>query len=119
MESGLCITAFDFSSRDPIFFIVGTLCGGIYKCSLDRVAPIESMDLSCKLLNSLPLHESNKQSLITDDETVMDPVIDEYESHEGSITCIKCSPIRNIFVTAGTDKEIRIYDFEEVPSLLS
>ena len=44
----------------------------------------------------------------------MDPVIDEYERHEGSITCIKCSPIRNFFVTAGTDKEIRIYDFEEV-----
>ncbi|OAD59890.1 WD repeat-containing protein 34 [Eufriesea mexicana] len=95
MESGLCITAFDFSSRDPIFFIVGTLCGGIYKCSLDRVAPIEN------------------------DETVMDPVIGEYESHEGSITCIKCSPIRNIFVTAGTDKEIRIYDFEELTSLRS
>lgn len=44
----------------------------------------------------------------------MDPVIDEYERHEGSITCVKCSPIRNLFVTAGTDKEIRIYDFEEV-----
>lgn len=44
----------------------------------------------------------------------MDPVIDEYERHEGSITCVKCSPIRNLFVTAGTDKEIRMYDFEEV-----
>lgn len=44
----------------------------------------------------------------------MDPVIDEYERHQGSITCIKCSPIRNLFVTAGTDKEMRIYDFEEV-----
>nr|XP_033203370.1 WD repeat-containing protein 34-like [Bombus vancouverensis nearcticus] len=95
MESGLCITAFDFSSRDPIFFIVGTLCGGIYKCSLDRVAPIE------------------------DDETLMDPVVDEYERHEGSITCIKCSPIRNLFVTAGTDKEIRIYHFEEHTNLTS
>lgn len=48
------------------------------------------------------------------DETLMDPVIDEYERHEGSITCIKCSPLRNLFVTAATDKEIRIYDFEEV-----
>lgn len=94
-ECGLCITTFDFSSRDPIFFIVGTLCGGIYKCSLDRVAPIEN------------------------DETLMDPVIDEYERHEGSITCIKYSPIRNLFVTAGTDKEIRIYDFEEHTNLQS
>ncbi|CAD1473974.1 unnamed protein product, partial [Heterotrigona itama] len=95
VECGLCITTFDFSSRDPIFFIVGTLCGGIYKCSLDRIAPIEN------------------------DETLMDPVIDEYERHEGSITCIKCSPIRNLFVTAGTDKEIRIYDFEEHTNLRS
>lgn len=95
VESGLCITAFDFSSRDPIFFIAGTLCGGIYKCSLDRIAPIEG------------------------DETLMDPVIDEYERHEGSITCIKYSPIRNLFVTAGTDKEIRIYDFEEHTCLRS
>ena len=50
-ECGLCITTFDFSSRDPIFFIVGTLCGGIYKCSLDRVAPIESMDFSNEFLS--------------------------------------------------------------------
>lgn len=51
---------------------------------------------------------------ILDDETLIDPVIDEYERHEGSITCIKYSPIRNLFVSASTDKEIRIYDFEEV-----
>ncbi|XP_076241568.1 cytoplasmic dynein 2 intermediate chain 2 [Calliopsis andreniformis] len=95
VESGLCITTFDFSSRDPIFFIVGTLCGGIYKCSLDRIVPIEG------------------------DEGLMDPVIDEYEKHEGSITSVKCSPKRNIFVTAGTDKEMRIYDFEEHACLRS
>ncbi|XP_034179867.2 cytoplasmic dynein 2 intermediate chain 2 [Osmia lignaria lignaria] len=93
--SGLCITTFDFSSRDPIIFVVGTLCGGIYKCSLDHVAPIEG------------------------DETLMDPVIDKYERHEGSITCIKCSPVRNLFVTAATDKEIRIYDFEQHACLRS
>lgn len=114
MESGLCITAFDFSFRDPIFFIVGTLCGGIYKCSLDRVAPIEGTGFSNKFLNFILFYESNNQFLILDDETLMDPVVDEYERHEGSITCIKCSPIRNLFVTAGTDKEIRIYHFEEV-----
>lgn len=44
----------------------------------------------------------------------MDPVIDEYERHEGSIIRVKFSPIRNLFVTAGTDKEVRIYDFEKV-----
>lgn len=44
----------------------------------------------------------------------MDPVISEYEKHEGSITCIKCSPTRNLFVSTATNKEMRIYDFEKV-----
>lgn len=70
--------------------------------------------VSNKFLNFILFYESNHQFLILDDETLMDPVVDEYERHEGSITCIKCSPIRNLFVTAGTDKEIRIYHFEEV-----
>ncbi|CAL7937940.1 unnamed protein product [Xylocopa violacea] len=95
VESGLCITTFDFSSRDPSVFVVGTLCGGIYKCSLDRIVPIEG------------------------DETLIDPVIDEYDRYEGSVTCIKCSPKRNLFVAAGTDKELRIYDLEEHACLRS
>ncbi|KAL2716222.1 WD repeat-containing protein 34-like [Vespula squamosa] len=88
-EAGLCITSFDFSWKDPNIFIVGTLCGGIYKCSLDRM------------------------SLIEGDENLSDPVIDEYERHEGSITCVKCSPSRNLFVTSGTNKDIRIYDLDQ------
>lgn len=95
VESGLCVTAFDFSSKDSMLFVVGTLCGGIYKCSTDRIAPIEG------------------------DETLIDPVIDQYERHEGSITSVKCTPLRNLFVTASTVKEIRIYDFEQHASLQS
>ncbi|KAG5323219.1 WDR34 protein, partial [Acromyrmex heyeri] len=89
-EAGLCITSFDFSPKHPSIFIVGTLCGGIYKCSLDSITPIEG------------------------DATLIDPVIDEYERHGGSITCIKCSPLRNLFVSSATDKEIRIYNLDEV-----
>ncbi|EGI67871.1 PREDICTED: WD repeat-containing protein 34-like [Acromyrmex echinatior] len=88
-EAGLCITSFDFSLKHPSIFIVGTLCGGIYKCSLDSITPIEG------------------------DATLIDPVIDEYERHGGSITCIKCSPLRNLFVSSATDKEIRIYNLDE------
>lgn len=95
IESGLCITSFDFPFQDPVLFIVGTLCGGLYKCSLDRNASIEG------------------------DETLMDPVISEYEKHEGSITCIKCSPTRNLFVSTATNKEMRIYDFEKHTCLRS
>ncbi|KYQ52100.1 WD repeat-containing protein 34 [Trachymyrmex zeteki] len=88
-EAGLCITSFDFSPKHPSIFIVGTLCGGIYKCSLDSITPIEG------------------------DATLIDPIIDEYERHGGSITCIKCSPLRNLFVSSATDKEIRIYNLDE------
>lgn len=88
-EAGLCITSFDFSPKHPSIFVVGTLCGGIYKCSLDSVTPIEG------------------------DTTLIDPVIDEYERHGGSITCIKCSPLRNLFISSATDKEIRIYNLDE------
>ncbi|XP_011166042.1 cytoplasmic dynein 2 intermediate chain 2 [Solenopsis invicta] len=88
-EAGLCITSFDFSPRHPSIFVVGTLCGGIYKCSLDSVTPVEG------------------------DDTLVDPVIDEYERHGGSVTCIKCSLLHNLFVSSATDKEIRIYDLDE------
>ncbi|KAL6422889.1 hypothetical protein ACFW04_010427 [Cataglyphis niger] len=88
-EAGLCITSFDFSPRHSSIFIVGTLCGGIYKCSLDSVTSIEG------------------------DATLIDPVIDEYERQGGSITCIKCSPLHDLFVSSTTDKEIRIYNLDE------
>ncbi|KAH0948373.1 hypothetical protein HN011_010971 [Eciton burchellii] len=88
-EAGLCITSFDFSPKHSSIFIVGTLCGGIYKCSLDSVTFIEG------------------------DDTLVDPIIDEYERRDGSITCIKCSPLRNLFVCSATDKEIRIYNLDE------
>lgn len=42
-EAGLCITSFDFSPKHPSIFVVGTLCGGIYKCSLDSVTSIEGL----------------------------------------------------------------------------
>ncbi|KAG7200836.1 hypothetical protein KM043_003205 [Ampulex compressa] len=89
VESGLWITSFDFSSKDSTIFIVGTLCGGVYKCSLDRGVPIEG------------------------DDTLQDPVLDEYERHEGSVTCVKCHPTSDLFITVGTDNEIRVYDIEQ------
>ncbi|XP_033214253.1 WD repeat-containing protein 34-like [Belonocnema kinseyi] len=92
VEAGLTITSFDFSSKDPSLFIVGTLCGGIYKCSIDQAVSVEG------------------------DESILDPVISEYNRYEGSVISVKCSPTRNRFVTSGTDKEIRIYDFDQAAS---
>ena len=96
VEAGLSITSLDFSSKDSTIFIVGTLCGGLYKCSVDQAAPIDTGEVN------------------DDEENLKDPVIDEYERHVGSVTSVKCSPTRNIFVSTGTDKEIRIYDFAQV-----
>lgn len=41
IEAGLTITSFDFSSKDPSIFIVGTLCGGVYKCSVEQAVSVE------------------------------------------------------------------------------
>lgn len=115
-EAGLCITSFDFSPKHPSIFIVGTLCGGIYKCSLDSVTPIEGCICSDFHLKH-PIHKYINKIYIfffPGDATLIDPVIDEYERHGGSITCIKCAPLRDLFVSSATDKEIRIYSLDEV-----
>lgn len=96
VEAGLSLTGLDFSLMSPGIFIVGTLCGGIYKCSLENPIPIDSGDVD------------------DSDNPLSDPVVSEYERHEGSVTCIKCSPTRNIFLSCGTDKEIRLYDIDQV-----
>lgn len=111
-EAGLCITSFDFSPRHSSIFVVGTLCGGIYKCSLDSVTAIEGSRLVAQ--RNKIFHRKQRSLSISGDSTLIDPVIDEYERHGGSVTCIKCSPLRNLFVSSATDKEIRIYNLDEV-----
>ena len=50
-EAGLHITCFDFSSKDQSVFVVGTLCGGLYRCMFDRAVPIEGIKkLNCENL---------------------------------------------------------------------
>lgn len=53
-EAGLCITSFDFSSKDQYLMVVGTLCGGLYKCKIDTAVSIEgiSLDFTNNILNS-------------------------------------------------------------------
>ncbi|KAK0161406.1 hypothetical protein PV327_009879 [Microctonus hyperodae] len=89
IETGLSITSMDFSSKNPIIFIVGTLCGGLYKCSSEAVTKIQG------------------------DDSVIDPVIDQYSRSDSSITCVKCSPTQNIFISSDTNKEIRVFDIAE------
>lgn len=48
------------------------------------------------------------------DETIYDPVIDEYDRHKGTVTYVKSAPTKNLFVSCGSDKEIKIYNFDQV-----
>ncbi|XP_011312080.1 WD repeat-containing protein 34-like [Fopius arisanus] len=88
-EAGLSITCLDFSLKNPIF-IVGTLCGGLYKCSLDSSIPVQG------------------------DDKLFDPVIDEYDRYEGSVTALRCSQTTNLFISSGTNMELRVYDVDQI-----
>ncbi|XP_063988859.1 cytoplasmic dynein 2 intermediate chain 2-like [Diachasmimorpha longicaudata] len=87
-EAGLAITCLDFSLKNSIF-VVGTLCGGLYKCTLDSSTPVQG------------------------DDTLIDPVIDEYERYEGSVTALRCSQTSNLFVSSGTNMGLRVYDVDQ------
>lgn len=41
VEPGLSVTAHHFSPKDPNTFVVGTLCGGLYKCNIDQAISVE------------------------------------------------------------------------------
>ncbi|XP_046746328.1 cytoplasmic dynein 2 intermediate chain 2-like isoform X4 [Diprion similis] len=97
VEPGLCITALNFSTIDQTIFVLGTLCGGLYRCNIDHGTPVEGTVYSSR--------------------DTMDPVVDQFERHEGSITSIISSKTCDTFVTSGTDKEIRIYRLSQFNSL--
>ncbi|KAL7294875.1 hypothetical protein TKK_0011799 [Trichogramma kaykai] len=92
-EAGLHITSFDFSAKDHKVFVVGTLCGRLYKCNLDQTIPIEGTEM------------------------IFDPVISEYDKHKSTVTCVKSAPTQNLFVSSGADREVHIYDFDQPASL--
>ena len=51
---------------------------------------------------------------IAGDDTILDPVVEEFDRHKGTVTCIKSAPTKNLFVSCASDKEIRIYDYDQV-----
>ncbi|KAG8034017.1 hypothetical protein G9C98_008498 [Cotesia typhae] len=89
-EPGLSITCLDISYKNNEIFIVGTLCGGLYKCSFNATTPVQG------------------------DNTLIDPVIDEYERCDGSIVDLKCLDTQDIFVVSNSNKEIRIFNVTEM-----
>ncbi|XP_044581779.1 cytoplasmic dynein 2 intermediate chain 2-like isoform X1 [Cotesia glomerata] len=90
LEPGLSITCLDISYKNNEIFIVGTLCGGMYKCNFNATTPVQG------------------------DNTLIDPVIDEYERCDGSIVDLKCLDTQDIFVASNSNKEIRIFNITEM-----
>ena len=44
-----------------------------------------------------------------------DPVLNAFDKHQGAVTCVQSSPHHeNIFISCGTDNEIRIYHMKQV-----
>ncbi|KAJ8920509.1 hypothetical protein NQ315_005378 [Exocentrus adspersus] len=85
------IVCFDFSKQLPDVFVVGIEGGLVVQCSV---------------LGATELKGSTKE------EPLLDPVFKYYEPHEGEIISISISPNRNdMFMTSGTDAEIRVYLF--------
>ncbi|XP_057320446.1 cytoplasmic dynein 2 intermediate chain 2-like [Microplitis mediator] len=90
IEPGLSITCLDISYKNNDIFIIGTLCGGLYKCSFNATTPVQG------------------------DESLIDPVVDEYERCNGSIVDLKCLSVQDTLITCNSNKEIRIYNITEM-----
>jgi WD40 repeat protein len=44
-----------------------------------------------------------------------DPVLNAFDKHQGAVTCVQSSPHHeNMFISCGTDNEIRIYHMKQV-----
>ncbi|XP_018580092.1 WD repeat-containing protein 34-like isoform X2 [Anoplophora glabripennis] len=96
-KGGRGVVCFDFSRHVADLFVVG-IEGGLM--------------VQCSVLGATPLKGNTKE------EPLLDPAFKYYEPHEGEITSVSISPNRNdMFMTSGTDAEIRIYLFgQEEPA---
>ncbi|PNF15363.1 WD repeat-containing protein 34 [Cryptotermes secundus] len=91
MELG--VTCFSFTAQDLTTFVVGVDGGGLLLCSTVAAKPA-------------PVHS---------EVPLKDPVLNAFEKHQGAVTCIQCSlHHKNMFISCGTDSEIRIYHTEQV-----
>ncbi|XP_074642732.1 cytoplasmic dynein 2 intermediate chain 2-like [Tubulanus polymorphus] len=85
------VTCISFSRDDKSTFLVGSECGGLFKCSMRmRGTPAGSHIKSSVMLTS--------------------PVTFSYDTHTGPVYSVDCSPFhRNLFVSCGSDSSARLY----------
>uniref|UniRef100_T1IQJ7 WD repeat-containing protein 55 homolog n=1 Tax=Strigamia maritima TaxID=126957 RepID=T1IQJ7_STRMM len=88
------INSMSFNVEDKCLFVIGSEGGGVLQCSLESQLPTNS-----------------------DIKFVMDlknPVALGHNPHKGHVNSVASSPFsRNIFVSCGSDGEIRIYNYNQ------
>ncbi|XP_043241239.1 cytoplasmic dynein 2 intermediate chain 2-like [Amphibalanus amphitrite] len=98
-EAGL--TALAFSHDNPDQFTIGSEGGGVFLCSFASEVPITAM--------------TGERT-----EGLLNPVTSTFEPHQGQVLVLQCSKFhRNIFISAGSDNEVRVYNTLQISPLLS
>ncbi|KAJ3158127.1 WD repeat-containing protein 34 [Geranomyces michiganensis] len=97
-------TAISFSPENPITYIVATEPGYIAKCSRGITAPLDTgADVIGSSASKMP-----------------NPIQFAYSPHTGPVNAVSCSPFhRNLFVSAGSDGLIRLYNVLQAKPLLT
>ncbi|KAI8589714.1 WD40-repeat-containing domain protein [Geranomyces variabilis] len=97
-------TAISFSAENPITYIVATEPGYIAKCSRGITVPL---DATSGVIGSGAPKMPN-------------PIQFAYTPHTGPVNAVSCSPFhRNLFVSAGSDGLIRLYNVLQAKPLLT
>ncbi|XP_071040250.1 cytoplasmic dynein 2 intermediate chain 2 isoform X2 [Parasteatoda tepidariorum] len=93
------ITSLSINVEDSSIFIIGIEGGGIFQCSFE---------------SKVPTLYSGASSV-----SLKNPINMGFERHKGQVTTVQFSPYsRNIFLSAGSDGELRIYSLLQPKPLL-
>ncbi|GFT69391.1 WD repeat-containing protein 34 [Nephila pilipes] len=93
------ITSMTINYEDRNIFVIGIEGGGIFQCLFDSLVPASYSAFSPISLKS--------------------PISMGFERHKGQVTTVQFSPFsRNVFLSAGTDGELRIYSLLQPKPLL-
>ncbi|XP_035224182.1 WD repeat-containing protein 34-like isoform X2 [Stegodyphus dumicola] len=90
-NSEVGVTSLSINCEDQSIFIIGIEGGGIFQCSFNSLVPASYSGYSSVSLKN--------------------PITMSFEPHKGQVTSVHFSPFsRNIFLSAGSDGELRIYN---------
>lgn len=89
VDSGVGVSCFDFSKQLPDMFVVGTEGGLVVQCSTSKPTKLKGG---------------------TEIDPLYDPVYQYYQPHESGVISVQFSKVKkDVFMTSGSDHQIRIY----------